>query len=526
MSNLHCYYFFYGQALFQKVFSYNTVQMLDEASAHLLNNHLLNDSPEYIMQRQLSDILNKFEEYLFLECDEDVGTIENIINDTKKCLGGLDQINDIEELLPSVQKFIKAESLLDADSSIKLFTKFLNVHFTDGTVNISQITSDNYSNGDNASYTLSNNISQANNISEKSASTEHIKSLPNEEELNSAKALHSTESVHNRGAIHNTSELQNIKELHSFIQMLKIEKNLSNNSIEAYIRDIKQFLIFKEFINEMNVHNAAQMYLEKLQSEQVETSSILRKFSAIKQFYKFQDLYLNMRLPKANKPLKIVDYKQILQLLDYVDNKRDKAFIYLLFATGARISEIVNLKLEQIEYCLKKRTGHFNLMGKGEKERVVFLTADGMDALNEYLSTRNDDSKYVFINSRKIADKDSDINAVNSGHLMSKKSVDKVNKTGQLDRSVDRIVDRPLTRQWAFKMIDGLCKKANVPHLHPHDFRHAQAMLLLDAGTDLVSIQNILGHKHLSTTEKYLQLHWGHLVENVKLLDRREKSVS
>lgn len=503
MSNLHCYYFFDRQALFRKVFSYNTVQMLNEASAYTLN-----DSSEDIMQRKLTDILNKFEEYLFLQCESDVGTIENTINNTKKCLSELDQIDNIEQLLPALQKFMKLENQSDqknfneqkreTDSSIKLFAKFLNKYFSSDNVNMSQISDGSDANECIGSSLENINASEEKKIDEKNSNSKSIKPL------------------HNERGVQNTRELQNAKELQSFVQMLKIEKNLSNNSIEAYIRDIKQFLIFKEGLENKDVHDAAQMYLEKLQSEQVETSSILRKFSAIKQFYKFQDLYLNIRLPKANKPLKIVDYKQILKLLDYADNKRDKAFIYLLFATGARISEIVNLKLEQIEYCLKKRTGHFNLIGKGEKERVVFLTEDGMESLKDYLATRNDDSRYVFVNSRKITEKDAGIDVVNQKSVAFRKSVE----------NLDKPEDKPLTRQWAFKMIDGLCKKANIPHLHPHDFRHAQAMLLLDAGTDLVSIQNILGHKHLSTTEKYLQLHWGHLVENVKLLDMRVKKIS
>lgn len=268
--------------------------------------------------------------------------------------------------------------------------------------------------------------------------------------------------------------------LKRFRQQMIIEKNLSNNTINAYIIDIKQFLLFQ---TEIDYIHRIQHYIDHLEQQRTSTASILRKFTAIKQYCKFLDIYIEANLPKMQQNTQFTHYQDIITLIQSAENIKAKAFLALMFATGGRISEILSIKLKTIQTCLLSQQSHFNIIGKGKKERVVFITEHVKTILDEYLQTRTDKNLYLF-----------------------------PSRTGL----------QHISRQWGFKIVQNASQQAynatgniNFSHIHPHSFRHAQAMMLLESGADLVSIQKILGHAHLSTTERYLKLHWSHLLDGI-----------
>lgn len=257
-------------------------------------------------------------------------------------------------------------------------------------------------------------------------------------------------------------------QLNQFEDFLIIEKNLSNNTIQAYVNDIMQFQQSKVTPEE---------YMDMLFTKKLSHASIQRKMSAIKQFYKFQNIKLNIKLPKIQQTFKYTEYKDVIFALENCSNLQNKTFLYMLFATGARVSEALNLTLQQITPAIKNNELFFPLVGKGDKERIVFMTATTIDLLKEYIRIYSP-SKFLFESKR---------------------------------------THKPLTRQWAHKILSQLALKLNLEHIHPHSLRHAQAMMLLESGADLIAIKELLGHAHLSTTERYLQLHWKHLQEAIAL---------
>ncbi len=268
--------------------------------------------------------------------------------------------------------------------------------------------------------------------------------------------------------------------LKRFRQQMIIEKNLSNNTINAYIIDIKQFLLFHP---EIEYNQRIQKYIDHLEQQRISTASSLRKFTAIKQYCKFLDIYIEANLPKLQQNTQFTHYNDIITLIQSAENIKAKAFLALMFATGGRISEILSIKLKTIQTCLLSTQSYFNIIGKGRKERVVFITEHVKSILDTYIQSRTDKNPYLFHS-----------------------------RTGL----------NHISRQWGFKTVQQAALKAqqetcntNFAAIHPHSFRHAQAMMLLESGADLVSIQKILGHAHLSTTERYLKLHWSHLLDGI-----------
>ena len=248
-----------------------------------------------------------------------------------------------------------------------------------------------------------------------------------------------------------------------FEQMLIIEKNLSPNTVQAYMRDLIQFFSLECSPEEFLVH-----------LEQTSTiASIKRKFSALKQFCKFINIKLDISLPKTQTQLKLIDPQQLINIINNTTNLRDKTFLHILLATGCRVSECLKLTNNQIRECLINDQLYFTILGKGNKERTIFLTNKVLELIHEYRKKYNTKT-WVFENKNK-----------------------------------------PLTRQWAHKIIKQLGVKLNIENVHPHSFRHGQALLLLESGVDLISIQKILGHSDLKSTQIYLNLHFDQLEQEL-----------
>lgn len=267
-----------------------------------------------------------------------------------------------------------------------------------------------------------------------------------------------------------------------FLSYISVERNLSEHTQKAYKNDLEQFLGFWKKIKEKNdqiqINDALGKFLVYMFHNKIDKSSIARKISCFKSFEKFlltQKIKLNINLfrPKLDKKLPIfLTIDEIFNLLDNVKNEdlptshpfRDKAIFELLYATGIRCSELINIKICDIDMTNKV----IRVMGKGKKERMVLFGEKAKSKLNEYL--KNERSKhisleeYFFLNNRM---------------------------ENLTSRSIQRIIAM-------FRKFLKIERK-----ITPHKLRHSFATHMLNQGVDLRIVQELLGHKTLSSTEKY-----------------------
>lgn len=280
--------------------------------------------------------------------------------------------------------------------------------------------------------------------------------------------------------------------LDRFIIHLKVEKSASRLTISGYASDINNFLQFiaernniqgrieKEFIN----HRVTREYLASLQQQGLSRATIARKLSALRSYMKFlcrEGLLESSPLaavstPKQDKRLPNFLYLPEIEFLmaepDITNTfgSRDRAILETLYATGLRVSELVSLDLQDINF----EEELIKVMGKGSKERIVPIGSDAIKALLNYFKFRtrlliqnNNSSEAVFLN-----------------------------KYGQRlsDRSIRNIINKYV-------------QQASMNHkISPHTIRHTFATHLLNAGADLRSVQELLGHVTLSTTQIYTHL--------------------
>ncbi len=269
--------------------------------------------------------------------------------------------------------------------------------------------------------------------------------------------------------------------LRSFLDSLYIEKGLSKNTVSSYKNDISSFSSWcdKEHldrlkITDLNLNN----YISTLFSIGLKSSSINRKISSIKHFYLFllkKKVIKNspadeITAPKQEKYLPTsMSEDEVESLLGSPKSsikieRRDKAMIEILYATGMRISELVNLKLTDIDF----NRSVLKVFGKGSKERLVPYGEKAAEALRIYLEDRKTlDSKDVFLSNRGTR----------------------------------------ITRGAFWQRIKIYIKRENLKlSISPHTLRHAFATHLLNRGADLRSVQILLGHSDLSTTQIYTHI--------------------
>ena len=270
--------------------------------------------------------------------------------------------------------------------------------------------------------------------------------------------------------------------LRDFFNYLYIEKGLSQNTVKSYKKDIDSFLSWSYELDNLNFINFQEAeinnYISFLFESKLKSSSVNRKISSLKALY----LYLIKKNIINNSPVsEIVAPKQekylpISMSEDEVDKLlaspdlsieievRDKAMIEMLYATGMRISELLNLKIidMDINRCVVK------VLGKGSKERLIPFGESALEALNSYFSVRkNSTSKEVFLSNR----------------------------------------GSKLSRVAFWKRIKIYLSRANLKEsISPHTLRHAFATHLLNRGADLRSVQLLLGHSDLSTTQIYTHI--------------------
>ncbi|MDR1391161.1 MAG: site-specific tyrosine recombinase XerD [Holosporales bacterium] len=271
--------------------------------------------------------------------------------------------------------------------------------------------------------------------------------------------------------------------IEKFEEMIVAEKNLSLQSVSAYKSDIKNFLKFTDDrieVSKIDIQN----YIEYLRSQNSKQSSIMRSISALRQFFAFliddkiisENPMLNIKLKSKNKPIpKTLSEKEIELLLSYFDSKTDarlEAMLHILYGAGLRVSELVSLTMDSIVQDEDSKRYVLLVRGKGDKERVVPLNELAVAAIKNYLTTKIERpkfSKYVFPSNSK------------KGHL---------------------------TRQGFAKLLKKMAVEIGIPisKISPHVIRHAFATHLLSHGADLMSIQKLLGHKDISTTQIYTHI--------------------
>ena len=269
--------------------------------------------------------------------------------------------------------------------------------------------------------------------------------------------------------------------LRSFLDSLYIEKGLSKNTVSSYKNDISSFSSWcdKEQLDRLKITDLnLNKYISNLFSIGLKSSSINRKISSIKHFYLF---LLKKKVIKNSPADEITTPKQEKYLPtsmseDEVESllrspkssikieRRDKAMIEILYATGMRISELVNLKLTDIDF----NRSVLKVFGKGSKERLVPYGEKAAEALRIYLEDRKKlDSKDVFLSNRGTR----------------------------------------ITRGAFWQRIKIYIKRENLKlSISPHTLRHAFATHLLNRGADLRSVQILLGHSDLSTTQIYTHI--------------------
>lgn len=286
---------------------------------------------------------------------------------------------------------------------------------------------------------------------------------------------------------------RSIKHFKSYLQ---IERSLSENSVQAYIRDIKKFANYalKIELNELQIKRKhISGFLKELTAANISSRSQARTISGVKAFYRFMIMedYIKedptelIDSPKAGfklpDTLSLDEIDKIISAVDLSNKQgeRNRAILETLYSCGLRVSELVNLQLSNINF----KEGYLKVIGKGDKER---LSPIGNRAL-KYLT--------IYINEVR------NHQAIKKGH----DNIVFLNNRGAR-----------MTRVMIFIIIQNLSEKIGLnKKISPHTFRHSFATHLIEGGADLRAVQEMLGHESITTTEIYTHLDQEYLRSNI-----------
>jgi tyrosine recombinase XerC len=263
--------------------------------------------------------------------------------------------------------------------------------------------------------------------------------------------------------------------LEKFISYLDVERNYSPHTVLNYRGDIEEFLKFLGKTTVMNVdYLTLRRYLARLRENNYRPRSLSRKLSSLRSYFKFlhreglinENPAVLLMSPKLDKVLpKFLSEGDMAKFIETpsgenISGKRDRAILETLYSTGIRVSELVGLNVEHVDLI-----GNIaKVAGKGKKERLVPIGEKALDAIREYLEGRPQRSSALFLNKYG---------------------------TRLTDRSIRNIVNKHITAASLNQNIS------------PHVLRHSFATHLLNRGADLRSVQELLGHANLSTTQIY-----------------------
>ncbi len=268
------------------------------------------------------------------------------------------------------------------------------------------------------------------------------------------------------------------RHIEKFLRYLEIERNASPHTILNYKLDL---LEFNEFLKDLEVEKVdylfVRKYLAHLKEKNLTVRSVSRKLSSLRSFFNFlvKEGYIALNptdaivSPKQEKPLpKFLTEEDASRLVEAPDTAtlkglRDKAILETLYSTGMRVSELVGMKENDVDFI----SGTVRVFGKGKKERMLPIGDRALRAIRNYLQKRNSSAREIFLNKNH----------------------------------------KKLGVRGLRKMMDSYIVKISLKdHVSPHTLRHSFATHLLNRGADLRSVQELLGHANLSTTQIYTHL--------------------
>lgn len=277
-----------------------------------------------------------------------------------------------------------------------------------------------------------------------------------------------------------------------FEYYLRREKGLSNNTIVAYIKDIEQYIDHLEKHRKIKRANLIKKedilaFLKVLRQHELTSQSIYRKLSSIKAFHKFlllenevvEDVSYSISSPKREKKIpEVLTIDEVVSLIDSLQGNdpikmRNLALIETIYGSGLRVSELLNLRVSDVHLTEK----YVKIVGKGNKERNVPLGDMSINAIREYITKARPkllklDHNYLFVNQ----------------------------------------YGNKLSRQGFYKLLSKICEDVGITkNVSPHTLRHSFATHLLENGVDLKTLQDLLGHEDISTTQIYTHISKKHL---------------
>ena len=281
-----------------------------------------------------------------------------------------------------------------------------------------------------------------------------------------------------------------------FKSYLQIERSLSTNSVQAYIRDVKKFANYAIplELNQLKINREdISEFLKTLQNDNISARSQARIISGIKAFYKYliiedyikydpteliESPKIGLKLPDT---LSLIEIDKLIAAIDLINKQgeRNRAILETLYSCGLRVSELTNLKLSNIYF----NEGYIKVIGKGDKERLAPIGGKALKYLQIYINeVRNHQTikkgqeDFIFLNNRGAG----------------------------------------LTRVMIFVIIQKLAEKIGLKKkISPHTFRHSFATHLIEGGADLRAVQEMLGHESITTTEIYTHLDKDYLRSNI-----------
>ena len=276
--------------------------------------------------------------------------------------------------------------------------------------------------------------------------------------------------------------------LKEYLTLLKVEKSLSDNSIDSYRNDINKLFEFLDRskisdLNDVKFKDLANFF-EEQRVEGINASTVSRYSSSIKGFFAYllHEGYIeknpasNLKSTKLLRDLPVVlSFSEVEAVLDKPNVKqklglRDRAILELMYSSGLRVSELINLKISDLFFSDEV----IRVFGKGSKQRIVPIGSSAIEWLNEYI-----------IKIRPLLQK-----RMKSGNIIF------LNSRGS-----------KLSRMAIWKIVKKYCELAEIKKdVHPHTFRHSFATHLLEGGADLRAVQEMLGHSDISTTQIYTHI--------------------
>jgi integrase/recombinase XerC len=290
-----------------------------------------------------------------------------------------------------------------------------------------------------------------------------------------------------------------------FLDRLKTERNYSPHTISNYARDLRGFCSFlnlKEFSLEspkLVTRQIARQYLVELQKKNYSRRTIARKISALRSFFKYlmemggvpANIFKYLSTPRLERRLpNFLTISEMAKLLSIPDSSpaglRDKAILESLYASGIRLDELTKLTLDDLDLT----RGEASVIGKGDKERIVILGSHAKVALRNYIEL----GRPQLLKKRKNLKTEKLKNELRITNHESR-----ITKILFLNRFGNKLSPRSIQR-----LLKTLAKKTGIQKkLTPHVLRHTFATHMLSGGADLRTVQELLGHKSLSTTQVY-----------------------